>query len=328
MSQQLVIKTKEFDLANVNYSEPKANNSGGKNIFINYKNPKTGRFQPLILQSPKLKICYGVKPIRQRLPSDKPGTPGSGPIIKYEVSFSFGKLDDQHPKNSAFYEVFNGLDEKIVNDSVEHSVEWMGKPRNRASIDLMQELYTGSIRWSIDRETKERNTKWPPTCKAKIPYWDGKFDTKNFQIFDADSQPVDISDWSSMDDGLWKGSYARVLLQCAGIWISGKGFGVSWKIRQLVIYQNQIELGVQNAFVEDSDDELSDEEDERSSTGEETTTVKAPVVYDSDEDEDEDENADDEDEDGDETDEPEPPRIIKKRTTKPKTIRGRPKKND
>ena len=193
MSQQLVIKTKEFDLANVNYSEPKANNSGGKNIFLNYKNPKTGRFQPLILQSPKLKICYGVKPIRQRLPNDKPGTPGSGPIIKYEVSFSFGKLDDQHPKNNAFYEVFNGLDEKIVNDSVDHSVEWMGKPRNRASVDLMQELYTGSVRWSIDRETKERNTKWPPTCKAKIPYWDGKFDTKNFQIFDAESKPVDIS---------------------------------------------------------------------------------------------------------------------------------------
>ena len=158
----VVVTTKQFNIDNVSYGEPKINKHGGKAVMISYYNDATSRNQPLIVQTPKMKIPFGLQ-----INED----PNNGKISSYQLSLSFGRMGDQYPKHQLFYDVVDSLEKKIISDaSRTKSSDWLGK--KNASQELVETLFRPKVVYSIDKATHERNDKFPPTFKVKVPWYD------------------------------------------------------------------------------------------------------------------------------------------------------------
>lgn len=79
----------------------------------------------------------------------------------------------------------------------------------------------------------------PPSIRAKVPNYDGRwaveiYDTKSNLIFpcsDGNLTPVDF---------IPKQSQVACVLQCGGIWIGGKGWGLTWKLIQCVVKPREV----------------------------------------------------------------------------------------
>jgi hypothetical protein len=95
------------------------------------------------------------------------------------------------------------------------------------------------VKYQKNKDTKESDYSKPPSIRAKVPYYDNKwtveiYDTKDNLIFPCG------------DDGLTplefvpERSSVACVLQCGGIWIGGKGWGVTWKLIQCVVKPREV----------------------------------------------------------------------------------------
>ena len=50
----------DFKIENVSFKEPKKNAVGGQSILLNYQNDLINKNGPLILQTPKMRIPFGL----------------------------------------------------------------------------------------------------------------------------------------------------------------------------------------------------------------------------------------------------------------------------
>ena len=170
--------------------------------------------------------------------------------------------------------------------------------------------------WSKDKLTKKTNKKYPPTMKAKIGFWDGRF---TVNAFNEKKEPV-----QDLTTNLPKGTEVVCILKLQPVYFAGGKAGFSWQVYQMKIYKP---AGMPSyAFVDDPDDdepvkrvnvEESDEDESKGSKQDE-------LVEDSDDSEDE-ESADEldvEDEESEEDEPPTPPPAKKKRGRKKKKKDG------
>ena len=75
-----IVKPKDFKTTEVNYSEPKVNSYGGKNVYLNYGEGDGGRSQSLIIKTPLMPIPFGVSKFE------------SDGYVKYTMELSFRNM--------------------------------------------------------------------------------------------------------------------------------------------------------------------------------------------------------------------------------------------
>ena len=135
----------------------------------------------------------------------------------------------------------------------------------------------------------------PPSLRAKVPFYNGKwgveiYDTNSRQIFPCENERLTPIDFVP------KLSRVACGLQCTGIWIGGKGWGLTWKMFQCIVKPREVVSVFGKCHIslssEDKDalekqvipDEGSDDVEEEqvtmklSSTPVPNTTVPVPVV--------------------------------------------------
>ena len=224
------MKASDFSVNKVQYSDVKAssNGTGAKNMYLNYENG-----QRIILHTPKMHLPFGVSKFQE---------PGKPP--KYSLDLSFGKMDED-PKVKAFYDVIHSIDEKIIADTKKNSLTWLRK--KTVSEDVARTLYTPAVKRSKDKETGEVNDKYPPTFKAKIPFWEDVF---KCDVFDHDKTKLE----GDFTGHLTKGMSVMAIVRCSGVWFSGGKYGCTWTLHQLKIVSKPQGL-VGYAFRDDSDEE-------------------------------------------------------------------------
>ena len=145
---------KTLDISNIVFSDPKK--TRGSYISLGYHNDSS--LQPLVIQTPKLKICGGINKSETR-------------------AFIDLEFDKSH---WAFYEFMTSIDEHNIIYIQKHSKKWFNKS---FPLDVVDDFYTTPV--------KTARKKNPPKLKLKLPISKGMIDTN---IYDLGNNLIDYRD--------------------------------------------------------------------------------------------------------------------------------------
>ena len=227
-----LIKAKNIDVSKVTSSEPKILDNGSKLVYLNYLG---GRFN---VQTPWMDLPWDISCYEE------------GPYPKYNIELSFKDFENNE-ELSATLDKFKALDEKLIDLGLSKSVQLFKK--KTTSREVIEGHYSRMVRYSIDKETGEINTKFPPSLKVKIPFRDNVFDVKLFKK--GTKEKLDINNADSEDninDLLVKNSKVRCILQCVGIWIASGNYMCQWKLLKAEV---DVPETSNCDFIPDSDEE-------------------------------------------------------------------------
>lgn len=232
MSNSL-LKLKEFDSSNLVCSAPKALNAmGAKSVNLNYKF-NDGQ-APITFQTPWMR-SFGINQwVDPKNASAEP---------KLSVTLSFMGYEENESV-TAFKEFLESVDEWAVDTAHKNSWEWL--KTKSAPRDTIAFNYTRSLKVPVDQATGEPNGK-PANMKLKINKRDGGFDTS---FFNTDKKMIPADE---VDSFFNKGSKVRALVQCTGFWIAAGKFGLSWKLKQMIV-EPSARIGKAYAFDDDEEE--------------------------------------------------------------------------
>lgn len=228
----------DFSVKDVSYGAPRSLDNGGKSIYLAFNKA------PIVLQTPEMWAPFG----KQKWENDK-GTP------KFTLDLSFKGMD-QRPALEAFYNRMTELDNKLIDDGVTNSFDWLKK--KNVSSDVVKELYTKLVRHHTDKDTGELTNKYPPTFKLTLPWKDGAFAC---EVYDNNKKQVDLNVLET------KGARVTAIIQCLGIWVAAGKFGCTWKVLQMRVAPPPTIKGyafkeIANDKVEVEDEDEDDKEDD------------------------------------------------------------------
>ena len=280
MSKPIVVSSSEWNPSAIKFMPPKPNKSGGKSI--NVINTETKR--SLHISTP-LMMTWGI--------SDYVNESGESDG-RFNMTLNFPTQDYRKPATDMFLEKLKEFENNILDAAVENSELWWGEEMSR---EVCKHSFYPLIKYAKDKNTKKIDYSKSPSFKAKVPCYDGKwaielYDTNNNLIFPDDAKshltPVDL---------VPKLSQVACVIQCGGIWIGGKGWGLTWKLVQSVVKVRNVEsvYGKCHINLSDEDRGLIDRQEihDGDDVDEDTPTVfsktKDTVAEDSDEEEEEEE---------------------------------------
>jgi hypothetical protein len=221
-SAPVVIPSSEWIPEKVKYMPPKVNERGGKSINI----ISTQSNRSLHFSTPMM-MTWGV--------ADFIGDNGESDG-KYSISLNFPNDEYRKPATDTFLQKLKDFENRILDDAVKNSELWWGEEMSR---EVCKHTFFPFLKYSKNKDTKKIDPTKPPSIRAKVPYYDGKwnveiYDTKETRIFPSENDmltPVDF---------IPKLSQVACVLQCGGIWIGGKGWGLTWKLIQCVVKPREV----------------------------------------------------------------------------------------
>ena len=208
-----VIAVKNFDISKLHFGEIKKLDNNGKYIPMYYNNT------PFIIQTPQCYAPYGMNIFKD----DKTGNESHS----LELSF---KDKDSRETLQKFFTILEDIDKKVIEETMKNSQAWIRKPPNK---DVIEALFTPTIKYPKDKETGEIITKYPPTYRLKL----NKDAKGNFRCVAYDQETKDETPMDAIIPKM-KGSKITAIANCSGIWVAGSKFGISWKAAQLMVAVN------------------------------------------------------------------------------------------
>jgi hypothetical protein len=224
-----VVAVKDFDINKISFGEiKKISEKGGKYIPLYYDK------SPFVIQTPQCYAPFGMNCFTD----DKDGTEN------YSLELSF-KEKDSRESLKRYYEILEEIDQKVLESALENSQPWLRKAKSK---EVVEALFTRTIRIPTDRETGEVIDKWPPTFRLKL-----KKDNKgNFRCVAYDHETKDEISLESIIPKM-KGSRVTAIASCSGIWVAGGKFGCSWNANQLMV---QVSAGLNRFAFKDIVEDL------------------------------------------------------------------------
>ncbi len=262
---QDVINVKEFDIAKVSFGDiKKINDKGGKYISMYYDK------SPFVIQTPQSYAPFGVNVF----------TDVNDNSTSHSLELSF-KEKESRETLQMWYSILEQIDQKVLETVLENSQAWIRKPKNK---DVVDALFSRSIRIPTDRETGEVIDKWPATYRLKMP----KDNKGQFRCVAYDENTRDEVSLEGIIPKM-KGSKVTAIASCGGVWVAGGKFGCSWKAQQLMILPNtgiskfafreilEDKIG-ESKTVNSADAEVDDDEDVVAEVNEVETSDDEAVV--------------------------------------------------
>jgi len=263
------------------YMAPKVNDKGGKSVTL----ISTQTSRSLHLNTPLL-MTWGISDF-----ANDDGTSDG----KFKISLNFPNPEYKTESTDAFLKKISEFQSNIIDDAVANSELWFGKKKSK---ELVEDSFFPFLKFPKVKDSNGKSTgaidySKPPSMGAKVPCYpqddgDSKwecdlYDVGYNQIFPNDdgTTPVDL---------VPKLSKIACTLQCSGIWVGGKGWGLTWKFISGVVKpkHNEPIRGKCHIRLDDADLETSAVEEEPAPAPVKTAPAPAPInttVEDSDEDE-------------------------------------------
>jgi len=297
----------EIDCSKINISSLRKLDNGGQMAGVAY----TDSSKKLVIQTPLMSIPYNF------------GTGFNGDRSDH-LSLSFGDINGDAKLNK-FHSNMKNIETEIINHAIKNNESWFPNSTGKS-----KEFIDQLIEDAFNPFVQQKNTKYPPTMKIKIPYENDKY---NISIFDLKTN--EEYDFNLIKDKL-KGSYVKICFRVTGIYNINKHFGLSAKATKIKI---SFPIKDEDDFRSDSDDDLANlnnklmkevvEDDIDDEIKKEVTNKLMNMKPKDSEDEDEDDddsvedikptpsNQDDDDDDDDDDDEDDEPvaKVVKKKTT-------------
>jgi hypothetical protein len=273
-TKPVVLSVADWNPSANKYMVPKINDRGGKSI--NLLSKQTNR--SLHISTPLL-MTWGISDyIDEKGESDG----------KYSISLTFPNSEYENAATKEFLQKLKDFENQILDDAVKNSELWWGEEMSK---ELCKHTFFPFLKYSKNKDTKKIDTSKPPSIRAKVPYYNEKwavelYDTQSNLIFPCDD-PTRIP-----PDFVPKMSNIACVLQCGGIWIGGKGWGLTWKMVQGVVKPREIVSVYGRCHIKLSNEDINVLEKQNIPKSEEDEvieedTVEQTVVEDSDEEEEE-----------------------------------------
>ena len=222
-TKPVVLSVDDWEPNAVKYMPPKVNDRGGKSI--NLISRATNR--ALCISTP-LMMTWGITDFVDEKTGESDG--------KYTLSLNFPNEEYATAGSNKFLQKLKDFENQIIDDAVANSELWWGESMSR---EIVKFNFFSFIKYSKVKDSKKIDTSKPPSIRAKVPMYNGKwaveiYDTRNNLLFPADN------DMLTPIDFVPKLSSVACVLQCGGIWIGGKGWGLTWKLVQCVVKPREV----------------------------------------------------------------------------------------
>ena len=270
-STPVVLNVSEWDTSNVRYMQPKVNDRGAKSIALISTQTNRG----LHISTPMM-MTWGIADF-----VDEKGESDG----KFSMSLNFPNEDYQTESTTDFLSKLKDFENQILDDAVKYSDAWFGEVLSR---EVVKHNFFPFIKYSKDKLTKKIDLSKPPSIRARVPNYNNKWDIEIYDTQQSLVFPSDNENQAPMDF-VQKLSKVACVLQCGGLWFGGKGWGLTWKVKQIVVKPREVESVFGKCHIKLSEDDIQTMEappvDQESSPihNEPKTTVE---VADSDDDDD------------------------------------------
>jgi len=149
---------------------------------------------------------------------------------KFSMSLNFPNEEYATPETNLALQKLKEFEEQLLNDAVVNSEAWFGKKQSR---EIVEYGFFPFLKYSKNKETKAIDYSRAPSIRPKVPKYgeDWKvevYDTKMNILFPSPNvhSPIEL---------VPKQSNVASVIACGGIWIGGKGWGLTWKLIQCVV---------------------------------------------------------------------------------------------
>ena len=219
-----------FDVNAISFEEPKSREgNNGRIVYVKYKGG------PLRLQTPPMRCMGGIK-------RWEPMAPGQALKVSADLTFA---NKDTNVKIAECYDKLQAFDKLMLQAGVDNAAKWL-KRKDIDDVSQVKMLYSPFIKPSKD-------PKYAPSMRLTLPHTQGHI---TCDTFGPQKEEVNINELET--SGATKGAIFTAIIQCAGVWIAGDKFGVSWKVVQLKVQPPANMHGY--SFKEDDIDLVSDDE--------------------------------------------------------------------
>jgi hypothetical protein len=237
-SSPVVLSVGDWNPSIVKFMQPKVNERGGKSISI-----ISGQTNRSLHISTPLMVTWGISDFVDEKTGESDG--------KYSMSLSFPNDDYATASTREFLQKLKDFENQVLDDAVTNSELWWGEEMSR---EVAKHTFFPFLKYSKNKDTKKVDLSKPPSIRAKVPFYDGKwkvelYDTNKNLIFPCENENVTPMDFVP------KLSSVACVLQCGGIWIGGKGWGLTWRLVQCVVKPREIVSVYGKCHIELSPDE-------------------------------------------------------------------------
>lgn len=285
MSNPVVLNVSEWETSSLRYMQPKISDRGAKTINM----ISTQSNRALHLSVP-LMMTWGISDyVNEQGESDG----------KFSMSLNFPNSEYANDATDEFLKKLKDFENQILDDAVKYSDAWFGEELSR---EVVKHNFFPFIKYSKDKLTKKIDTSKPPSLRARVPCYNGKWD---IEIYDTKAERIFPSDNDTLTpmDFVPKLSNVACVIQCGGLWFGGKGWGITWRVKQIVVKPREVVSIFGKCHVSLSTEDIE-------------TMEKAPVVSDSMVDNDNTSSLHVEDSEDEDEPVPEPEPVKKKKTVK------------
>lgn len=244
----LVLRNADLDISQISFSDPKANEHGGKAMYINVK--KDGKVhKECLIQTPWMFNPFGMTTSMDT---------GDGSQPKYYVELSFGNQPTEYLES--FHQNMKGFDRHVQDAGIANSRTWLSE----ASIDqeYLDEFYKPIVR-PYKNKAKVATGEYPDMIKFKVPLYindDGSSSFGDLEVYDERKTRVEFSNIDELKAAVGRSNRVRAIVKAHSVWQSGKEFGVSWQVVRLQILGTE-SIGTDCQIMGSSGDEGNSDED-------------------------------------------------------------------
>lgn len=219
MSKSSVLSVSEWNVNEIKYMTPKLNDKGGKSINIISK--QTNR--SLNISTP-LMMTWGISDYVD----DK-----EGPNGKFSMAINFPTDEYSTPQLDSFLVKIKDFENQLLDDAVKNSELWFGETMSK---EVVKHMFFPILKYpkTVDKDKKKVDFTKPPSIRAKVPNYGGKW---NIEVYDTNSNILFPSDDPQLTpiDFVPKRSNVASVLGISQIWVGGKGWGCTVKIIQCIV---------------------------------------------------------------------------------------------
>jgi hypothetical protein len=239
-STPIVIDTANWQPKQFRFMPAKVNDKGGKSISL--ISTQSGR--SLHISTPLL-TTWGISDY-----TDKDTGVSDG---KYNISFTFPNEQYGTPATKMFLEKMKEFEQAVLEAAVQNSETWWGE---HLDLGIVKHTFFPILKYPKVTGTKKPDLTKMPNLNAKVPFYEAE-NKWNVEIYDTKGQLLfpNSNEELKPEHFVPRLSSAAAVIQCGGIWIGGKGWGVTWKLVQAVVKPKITESVFGKCHIQLSDEE-------------------------------------------------------------------------
>jgi hypothetical protein len=246
-----VINIESFNPTELKYGLPKPTKIGKS---VNIVSTKTNKYVELSM--PKL-MTWGISDFYDKEKDTHDG--------RFKMSLVFPNKEQETEKTVIALEKMKQLQEQILQDAYKNKAKWWEHMEEVPEDSIIKMMMFKFVKYPKNKDTKKIDYNRPPSIDAKVECWDGKwkpriFDTKKQLLFPS---PTAESDGLTPADFVPKLSNVSCTIECAGVWIGEKGWGVNWRLKQCVVKPNDLASSSDVCNVDFDDEDASNIENQK-----------------------------------------------------------------